>query len=501
MSENSRRAPEISALVGLLCLASLLAGVLAAGPAHAQDPARLRADVEYLASEALEGRASGTPGADAALAHIAAKMKAIGLEPAGTDGYLMPMQAATHVGAGPTASLRIGERVLAAGVEYRPAGFSDDVAFDDEVVFAGYGLSMPALGYDDYAGLDVQKRVVLVFSGAPAHLDAGLEPIHHHQLSSEAKAALALAMGARALLIVNAPSHHGSNAGQRPDALYAMRPALALQGIGVAHLTARAAHSLFPTTDNKLEELQASIDAAQRPASRPLAIRAQGTLDVQRRITTIYNVVGKLPTKAKSSGAPVILGAHYDGLGHGHYGSFSTAGHEIHPGADDNASGIAVLLETARQLSARPPKKGFAPIYFVALAGEEIGLRGARHMAHHLRTQSAPADAIFVNMDMVGRLRPEGLNAATSQADTSLHTLLHATANRHRLALLLEPLHARHSDHTAFFEAGFTALNLTTGRHGDYHMPTDTIERINWAGLTAVARFVEALVRALAAGL
>lgn len=479
-------------------MVALAAGLATwAAPSFAQDPAssghaHLKEHVSYLASPELEGRASGSPGKLLARDYIARTMEAIGLEPADPRGFCTSFEAVTSSEPSPSGALHMGQRVLASKIDFIPAGFSDVTPFEGEVVFAGYGIHRPDLGYDDFEGLDVKGRIVVALSGAPPAL---AEAVLH-----EAKAAYALSVGARALLLINGPEDHGHRADQRTDDLPAPRPAAPLEGLPVAHLTARAGQAILESAGLDLTATQRRILAEGKPQSQTLNLAVRGEFPIQRARSLLYNCIARLPgNPSDPTRAPILLGAHYDGLGMGSVGSFHDHGPAFHPGADDNASGVAVLLEVARKMvQTNAPRT--RDVYFVALAGEEIGLIGSRRLAQqwveqHLTDEQATDDApIYINLDMVGRLRNGRIHVATGNPKDSLPATLSRAAVTAQLAINFEPLQSRYSDHLAFFDAGFIVMNLTTGRHGDYHLPSDTIDRIEWRGM---ARLVTLLVETL----
>ncbi|MFP4596743.1 MAG: M28 family peptidase [Persicimonas sp.] len=493
---------ELSSPILRRRISGLLAAIvvaLCAAPAAAQSSLqqRLEAHVTYLASSDLEGRGNGSQGLREARNYVAGQMEQIGLEPGGTDGYFSALEAVTRAELSRDLALEMGKQVLAEGVEFSPAAFSDGGDFAAEAVFVGYGLSAPLAGYDDYAGVDVDDKVVVALTGAPDDIERALDQREAgYLLSSGSKAAVASSFGARAIILVNDPRGHGEHSDQRPDKLSTLRPAPALEGISAAHLTARAAARAFSQVGVDLGELQRQIDRAGEPASLPLQLEVRGNLSIERQTSTIYNVVGLLPGAADASGEALVATAHYDGLGFGHAGSLvderASSGHDkLHPGADDNASGVAVLLETARALVDDPPTDP-RPVVFATPVGEELMLRGSRRLARQLVERFG--GGTVVNLDMVGRLRDDTLHVAH---DEPLATITADASRQANLTVDTGRLEERFTDHIAFVDLGFRALNLTTGRHGDYHVPGDTIDKINWSGMVRVTRFLEQVLRDL----
>jgi acetylornithine deacetylase/succinyl-diaminopimelate desuccinylase-like protein len=244
-----------------------------------------------------------------------------------------------------------------------------------------------------------------------------------------------------------------------------------------------------------LTEIQQGIDAKLEPASAPLAgWRLRGRTAIERTKTEGRNVLAFLPGTGTSD-ETVVLGAHYDHLGYGGANSAAPGEHAIHHGADDNASGTALLVEVARMLA----KEGPFPrnVLFIGFTGEERGLLGS---AHYTGRPAVPLDGTvaMVNLDMVGRLEGDKLVVHGTGTGTGLEHLVDGLAARHGFELAKEPGGFGPSDHSSFYARKIPVLHLFTGSHTDYHRPTDTAEKINYDGLVRIARLVADVVRDLA---
>jgi Zn-dependent M28 family amino/carboxypeptidase len=198
-----------------------------------------------------------------------------------------------------------------------------------------------------------------------------------------------------------------------------------------------------------------------------------------------------------AAAAALVIGAHYDHLGMGGAGSLDAKPDgRLHPGADDNASGVAALVELARRLA---PRRGELrrSVVFAAFAGEEEGTLGS---SFFVKTPPAAVRAIaaMLNLDMVGRLRGGALEVHGTGTSAAFPALVEGANRTAGLRLVLDPKGAGPSDHNAFFLAGHPVLAFTTGVHDDYHRPTDTAERVDGPGLLRIVDFVESLARALA---
>lgn len=477
---------------GALLLASNVLAQQQEEPAVERDPiASLRQDVRALSDESMGGRGPDSDGLIRARDYITRQLQDIGAEPAGEDGYHSPFTITARARLARSASLKIADRVLAPGAEFTPHAISDAVAFQGKAVFVGYGLSLPQHGWDDYAEVDVRDRVVLALTGAPSAPPFTLAPEARYLLDPTSRAAVALSRGARAILFINDPRSHGDRVEQQPDQLPSLGIEAPLSGIAVGVVTYKAAQRAMQGAGVDLEALQASIDADLVPRSLSLDVQVSGSLEVDRERAEVHNIVARIAGKDPSL-PPVILGAHYDGLGFGFAGSLGDGERALHPGADDNASGVAMLLEVARLIEGATPARD---IYLVAFSAEELGMLGSHHFARMLGDRAIGAQAVTV--DMVGRLDGE-LSLLGAKRWRGPKIDLERIASQQNLALALLPAESSNSDHIALMHAGIQTLHLTTGRHADYHTPRDTEDRISYEGLRAISRFAAALILEMA---
>jgi hypothetical protein len=491
-----------SLLIGIL----LLPGVPRPGGADpAARDARLasyRTDIERLAADSLEGRLTGSSGADRAALYLAGRFRTIGLEAAGDSaGYFQPFTATTglRLGEGNRLVFHFSDRdtALAPGSDFLPLSFSGNGGVEADVVFAGYGITAPEHGWDDYAGVNAKGRIVLAFRHEPGERDStsvfdGVRLSKHADL--RAKLGNAREHGAVGFLVVTDPLNHGD---EEDDLLE-----LSLtQGTGegqifAAHVTQRAAALLFAALGEDPLRLQTTIDR-EGPRSAPIpGVRVSLAADVRRERKRVSNLLGRVPgTDPGLAGETILVGAHYDHLGRGEAGG-SLAPDEkgaIHNGADDNASGTAAVLELGRRFRERPARRSLLLALFT---GEELGLLGSGHYAAHPAVPLERTSAM-VNLDMIGRLRNRRLTVGGVGSSPILKTILHA-ANAESLRLTESGSGYGPSDHTNFYARNVPVLFFFTGAHEDYHRPSDDPERIHYAGLDSVVTYVERVVRALA---
>jgi len=470
-------------------------------------PEAIRAHMRFLADDLLEGRGTGSRGYELAAKYVAARFEALGLAPAGTEGgYFQPVplrRTATVASKCSLALLRDGKRTeLKFGEDYVLSG-SNLTATDAQVtaplVFAGFGVSAPELGYDDYAGLDVQGKIVVVLSGTPATFP---NDQHAFYSSTQLKADEAFAHGAFAVLgiqspadaqrlpwktmvrYVGAPSYQWLNEAGVPDR---SRP----QARGFGLLSRETAVSLFAATPHPLDEIFKAAEAG-RPQSFALPVQASLRTVSEHERAESPNVAALLRgSDPRLRDEVIVLTAHLDHLGI----SEPVGGDSIYNGAYDNASGVASLLEIANAFASlpEPPRRS---VLFLAVTGEEQGLQGSDYFVRH---PTVPRDKIVgnINVDMFLMLHPLRDVIAFGAEHSSLGPLAERAARRLGLAMTQDPFPQEvvfiRSDQFSFIRAGIPALMLDTGLQADdpaaataaavrwlqttYHQPGDDMKQ------------------------
>lgn len=462
--------------------------------------------VRILASPAMTGRGVGTPGIDRAADHIAREFQMAGLKPGGTQGYHQPLSVITGVTVGRKTRMQLiigapgqQRREVLAELLFAPFGFSEDGAVEGDVVFAGYGITAPELQYDDYAGLDVNNKVVLVMTHEPREQDEQSpfrDPGAYRYTEVRYKTVNAREHGARAVIIVEDPHNHE---GEREE-LFAIRGVAggSRAGIIAVNVKRRVVERFLRPTGRTLVELQREIDRMLKPRSLPIPkvrVAIQVELIEERGMTP--NIIGILPgSDPVLRETAIVVGAHYDHLGIG--GEYSLAPSrygQIHPGADDNASGTAGLILLARTFSQAGGAK--RTLIFVAFSAEELGIVGSSHYAKHPRF-SLRRTATMVNLDMIGRLKNRTLYVFGVKTGKEFAHLLEEVNQNSGLTLRLGGDGYGPSDHTSFYTRGVPVLFFFTGPHTDYHRPSDTVDRVNGEGLAEVTRFLYRVIDHLA---
>jgi hypothetical protein len=462
----------------------------APAPRHAASAvaARLEADVAWLAADAREGRRAGTQAGLESADWIAARFVELGLEPAGSQGWFFDFSVPLPAADGGESYLAAASTRIDAGSDLAPLYCSEGGSFRGETVFCGYGIESEALSRNDFEGLELAGRIALILRGTPPDLEAqpavqpqadakahggGAEPLFAAS-SVFTKVMNAKRRGAKACVLLTSAQGPALPAFDAASGARAGIPALALSESATARL--------FPVLESAA------------PAPMTLELRA----DVRRGEGPARNVLGRL--RARDSSRALVIGAHYDHLGHGGDGSLAPdKTGEIHNGADDNASGTAVVLEVARQL-----REGPAPdcdVVFALWSGEELGLIGSERWAAspEFAKQRIVAN---LNLDMVGRADSGQLQVLGAGTGDRFAALLEGLAPESGLKLSISTQGGAmggSSDHQSFLKRKVPALHLFTGLHADYHKPSDDIERFEAEGASKVAALSVRLARELCA--
>ena len=478
--------------------------------------ADLQAEVRYLASDALEGRLTGTQGAELAAEFIADQLHRAGIQPLGDNhGYFQPFDftsGAKVVTKENRLTVSAGSNGTSASFavekDFRPLSFTAGDEFEGEVVFAGYGLTVPGTvggGYNSFAGLDVTNKIALVLRYVPENA----EPKRRQELNLYAalryKALVAREHGAKAVLMVTGPNS------PNPGALAPLSSDGSLSGSDIiaACIGTNVAEAVLAGSGKDLKSLQTALDSENPHAEGGFLIpkvRVRIATAVERIRKTDRNVVGFIPPARRNSSNSeyVLLGAHYDHLGRGQSSSSRETAEEagqIHHGADDNASGVAAVLELAAFLADQEKKKPEAfrrGIVVAFWSGEELGLLGSSWFAEHPLVGLSNVVA-YLNFDMVGRLRDNKLTLQGLGSSSAWRRLIEKRNVAAGFNLTLQDDPYLPTDTTALYPKQIPVLAFFTGSHDDYHRPTDVADKVNYEGLERIARFARSLVLDLAA--
>ncbi|HSS21995.1 MAG TPA: M20/M25/M40 family metallo-hydrolase [Pyrinomonadaceae bacterium] len=544
-------------------------------PDNIPSVARLRAHIEYLASDKLEGRRTGSAGANEAAAYIAKEFsgyglrRSIGYDTAGMsileanspNRYLQKFPYVAGVELGKNNSLilnhvsgntpgetqgsfkTISPETFRLGQDWLPLGLSSNGEIRDaNLAFAGYGITSGELNYDDYATAHAKDNIAVVFAGTPD----GDNPHGQFARAGELrfKVAAAAAAGVRALLVITKEEKLADdsqarlsydNRGEAAIPVVLISRQLAEKLLGLGKLT-----EYYEVADSRTvaeqEKTWNNLSAFSGPPARMLrSIYANHTInlatEVNRKEVPSANVVGILdgsdPVLKKEV---IVIGAHYDHLGHGGEGSLAPREGEIHHGADDNASGTAGMLELARIFAAQLPRPK-RTLVFIAFSGEEEGLLGSNYYVNHPILPLANTVAM-INMDMIGRMKdnklivggvgtapewrslvektnlgftPYVLGTLGSPSASAVAAVMNAapprtdTDKKPQFVLTLNEDGFGPSDHSSFYAKQIPVLFFWTGTHEDYHKPSDTADKINYDGEALIVGMVARIVTDVAA--
>ncbi len=463
------RIPVLLALAGGLVAAEL-------------SPTEYIGYVKFLASEDMRGRATGSPELEKAASYIRDRFRSMNLKPLSGDSYYQDFEVTTsaRLGSDNQISYSSGSEKmpLTYRLDFTPLNLSTAGRVISGVVFAGYGITAPEYNYDDYAGLDAKDKIVIVLRHEPQEFDEhsvfdGKVYTAHAQIFS--KATNAKLHGAKAVLMVNDVAAHPNDADELEKFGATAGPANA--GIEFVQVKAKVVNEWLAPEKRSLENLEAAIDKDLHPRSFALSpnLKVDLNVDIRRDVKTVHNVGAYLPGETSQY---IVIGAHYDHLGLGE--QFSLAPSKVgtvHPGADDNASGTAGVLELAHWFSHEPKHK--RGILFLTFAGEELGLLGSSYYVNHPVLPLADAVAM-INMDMIGRIRENKVYVGGVGTGSTFAPLLKQAAKTHDFeADVTERGGYGSSDHTSFTAKQVPVLFFFSGLHSDYHKPSDTWDKID----------------------
>lgn len=543
------------------------ANSIAVEEASSRRNAVLRSDVEFLSGDALKGRGVGSEGLDQAAEHIAASFAKNGLRVdsfAGNPFQTLDVNVSATMGPADKNRLKFlpitpsvnGAAEANANVvnnieveldrTFRPLAIGDSAAIDAEIVFVGYGITAPEYGYDDYANVDVQGRVVMLIRKEPTSSPADGKfdgPKNSQHAYFETKLKNAAKHGAVGVLLINDRDsirdaqtsidsriadetrrmkkvdeqlaqlpeeaiHNRETLQQRRGTINAMLEDLNRQrtlaeeglmeigeageksmakGLPVLSLSRQIANRLLLAADSESVDLiQEKINRTMLPSSRLFRHRASLETSLNSSTVPSSNVVGVLDGKGALAEQTVIVGAHYDHVGMGGFGSLAPGTIAVHNGADDNASGTAVLLSSVSSIQERLAEStSHRRVVFIAFTGEERGLLGSEY---YVRNPRFPLESTvaMINLDMVGRLRDNDLTVYGTGTAVEMDEIVEAANRATGFKLFKVPSGYGPSDHQSFYTKNIPVLFFFTGLHNDYHRPSDDFDKINFIGLTRI---------------
>lgn len=471
----------------------LFAGVAFSAIAHHTDEhshSPIETHIRTLAADDMEGRGLNTKGLAKAADYIEQQLRAAKLEPAFGKSYRQKFPVKTGV--------TLGAKNAIEGLSndsWTPLGFSSAGSFDAPIAFVGYGIDAAPLNYREFEGIDLKGKVALMLRYEPQERDEkspfdGKRPSRWSAMRY--KATKARDLGAVAVVFVTGPLQ--DEAKDKLPALANDGPESPL-GIPVIQVKTTAAQKWVD-----LAQFQKDVDADLKPRSRVLEARLTGNVDVQASYADAENVAGIIRGRGALSNEVVVIGAHYDHLGHGGRGSMRPNDTGIHNGADDNASGTAAVLVAAQRLQTLLKDAQNRRTVMIALfAAEEVGLGGSAYLVEHA---PLPIDktVAMVNLDMVGAMKDDKVVALGSESAPQWQPLLDRLGGELKVHVAAGGDGYGPSDQTSFYARQIPVLHFFTGTHERYHTPDDDAEAVNFAGAAKVAELTARVGDALARG-
>lgn len=459
-----------------------VAGLNAQKPGFSRS--ELKKHIRYLSSAPLEGRLTGSKGDSLAALYIRNKLESYGFRPLKEDGF-QAFKVTKRIVSGKGNRLAInGSQV--PDKDFMPLAFSSDDSLSAEVIFAGYGFNIKtdSLTWNDYNGIDVKNKWVLLLRADP---EPDKPSSYFMQYSSDRnKTLIARDMGAAGVLLVS------GNAYDSKDDFEPLNTEGFSVNIPVLRIKRETADQILSASGKNIKDIEKEINGKRQSVVFPTGTTISGKAEIIRETAGTRNVVMILPGEDPAlANEYIVIGAHFDHLGMGGPGSSSRAVDTtgIHPGADDNASGVASMLELARKFS-NTKNSHKRSIVCIAFTGEEEGLLGSKHFTEDPGIDLAKVNAM-INLDMVGRLDEEKLLHISGVGTAEgLKELVRTKTDTSNIKLILSDEGYGPSDHSSFYGKNIPVLFFFTGAHLDYHTPADSWDKINYDGIVDISNIV-----------
>jgi aminopeptidase YwaD len=477
----------------LLLLLLTVSTVSATLPLEELSAERYLQHVSFLASDELKGRGNGTPELERAAEYLAAQFRSYGLEPAGNGGtYFQKFDITVGAEYGPKNALQVSRVGKTKDRDFVTMPLSSSGTYEGSVVFAGYGITSEALQWDDYSGIDVKGKAVLVFRHDPEEAKTASRFSKDPATPSTFinKVRNARTHGAKAILFMTDPNNHPNE----PDAVGRATADLEFRDMSILamQVTRESVQPLFEKMGKSISAVQTAIDRDQKPQPFEFSnSNVRLTTDIKSIRKTVRNVLASARgSDSKLRNEWVVIGAHYDHLGLGDPNNSLSKDDvgKIHHGADDNASGTAGLLELGR-LIGRNNQDFKRSVLLIAFAGEELGLFGSSHFVNN---PTVPLSSItaMLNMDMIGRLASHSLNVMGTGTSPQFQAWIEEADKEIGLSPTLSSGGHEGSDHISFNGKRIPTLFFFSGLHTDYHRPSDTVDKIDGKGAIRVLSLV-----------
>jgi aminopeptidase YwaD len=454
-------------------------------PAQEITQFELKQHIKYLASDELAGRYPGTEGDKKAAEYIRNHFRSFGLKMEGTDGF-QSFEVTIKIKAGLNNKFQAGKISGTAMIDFTPTGFSARSILNAPVVFAGYGLQAQndTFKWDDFKGVDLKGKWCLILRGSP-EIPKSTE-LFKSGTQDRDKAMLAKDLGAAGVLLVSGVDF------DKNDELISLSYKEGALEIPVLHIKRPLADEILKGNNLNIASLEEKYKKESSHSSVLLNSTVNASADVEPLVAKTENVIGIIEGKdPQLKNEFVVIGAHFDHLGMGGFGSGSRVPDTVavHHGADDNASGVASVIELAKRFSFYKDSLK-RTLVFICFSAEEEGILGSKYFTEHPLIDLTKIEAM-VNLDMVGRLR-ENRSLQVHGTGTSLEAtnILNNLNRDSAFVFTLSSEGYGPSDHSSFYAKNIPVFFITTGAHMDYHTPKDTYDAINYDGLKKVSDFV-----------
>jgi aminopeptidase YwaD len=442
----------------------------------------LKSHLVILAGEELKGRYPGTPEDSMLMSYISNEFKSYGLDFFSGNG-IQNFDFISSVKQGANNSLIINGMAAATVTEFMPFSFSSSTEITADVLFAGYGFDLKndTLSRNDYTGLEVKGKWILILRGNPLSVDQ--KNAFSSVEKDRDKVMLAKDKGAAGVLLVSGSKFDSQ------DELNAMTANLSDVGLPCFQVSRTFANKILESSGITISQLEDQLFQKQLVKSFETDIQVKGKADVIQQKTKTGNVIAYIRGSNPSlAGEYIVIGAHHDHLGMGGQGNSSRMPDTlaVHYGADDNASGVSAVLELAEKFSILKPGRN---IIFATFGAEEEGIIGSNYFIAH---SPIPFEKIelMLNLDMIGRLRDSSLQIGGVGTSAEFKSVLENTDKKYPFKLSLSEAGYGPSDHASFYAKDKPVLFFSTGPHQDYHTPNDKVDSINLEGLKEITSYV-----------
>lgn len=472
-------------------LTSFLLLIFFATGAYAQSQsaitaAEIKQHIEFLASDSLKGRKPGTAESVVAAQYIRDAFYRSGLKLLGENGF-QDFELVTDVALGTENELSVNGIVYNVGEDFSPLPFTTNMSLTANAVFVGYGfdISNDSIFWNDYNAEDLSGKWAIILRGSPEI--EGWDDVFVGNVSERFKVMVAKDKGAAGVIFVN-----GLNFSDGDDLIkLSYDKSTATAGLPVLQVKRPVLDTLFSLFGNSVASIETRILSGRGPVSFSVPATFSASVEIDQKIAHTQNVIAMLEgTDPLLKNEYLVIGAHYDHLGFGGPGSGSRAIDTIavHYGADDNASGVAGVIELAGLLAApeNTPKRS---VIFIAFAAEEMGLIGSKYFVENPLVDLDDV-VTMINFDMIGRLKDhKTLSIGGTGTGTESEAILNRLGKKSSLKLKYSSEGYGPSDHAAFYTKDIPVFFISTGAHEDYHTPKDNIAGIDEKGEVLVLNF------------